>query len=274
MSDRQTYTESGMTCTDLRRALASGQPSSPEVEAHLASCAPCGELAADDGALADALEAVPEPTADLSDMAAALSEAMEKDGANRRIPSWIQPTVLIGLAAAVAIAMALGSLRPDIAAYPMDLMALILAALGGPTIGLSIAASRPLHKSAIPRGMVAALAVTALSIPLIIAVLPAPHSDPASDITGVFLAATIGCFVLGVLVAGMLVIAHRLLDKRTHADRDALLLVALAGCVAGAFALQIHCPFTDTAHQVIGHAGQGAVFTAGIWALFWRHRAR
>jgi len=267
-----------MNCTDLHRALADGVSSGPEIDAHLATCAPCSELVADDGALAAALRDVAAEPPELSGMEASVLKAIEEDNgpiaAFRRVPAWMHGAGLIALVTAIAVGQAVTGLRPDFESYPTQLMVLVLAALGGPVIGLSVAATRPLYKAALPNGLFYGMLSTAMAIPLVIAAMPAPHTHPASDITGLFLPATIACFSIGALTAALVLIVHKLMDRRVHADRNATMLVALVGTVAGAIALHIHCPFTDNAHLLLGHASQGGVFAAAIFALFSARRGR
>jgi hypothetical protein len=266
-----------MDCTDLRLALVDGVPSGQEVDAHVAVCPPCAELVADDAALASALVDIAE-TIELNGIDAALLKAIEVDNgpvaALRKIPSWMHGVALIAVVMAIAAMQAVTALRADYGTYPPQLMGLVLAALGGPIIGLSIAATRPLYKAPLPSGLLYGLTGTALTIPLILAALPAPHGHLASDITGLFLPATIACFGMGTLTAALVLIVHRLLDRRSHPDRNVTLLVALVGTVAGAIALQIHCPFTDNAHMLLGHASQGVLFAGAIYALFNSRRTR
>ena len=267
-----------MNCQDLQHQLANGIHSGPEVDVHLATCAPCTELVADGGALASVLADAAAVPAELGDMSAALFQAIEEDGgplgALRRIPPWVRGAVLIALAAAIGIGEWITGLRPDFEAYPTQMMVLALLALGGPVIGLSIAGTRPLYRPPLPSGMFYGMLTTAVSIPLILGSMPAPHDHPASNITGIFIPATIACFGFGTLIASLVLIVHKLMDRRIHADRNVTALVALVGTVAGTIALQIHCPFTDNAHLLIGHAGPGVVFTVAIFAIFNARRGR
>jgi hypothetical protein len=233
----------------------------------------------DDGALGHALHALhPEGetlTGLLGDTLTAI-EADKKSGSSwlPKCSSRSHAALWIGAVVVVAALQVPIGLRPDFDAYPSSLMALILAAFAAPALGLILATTRPLHRAPIPSIATRGMWVTALALPLVIAVLPAPHSHPAATLTGAFLPITIACFVFGAVIMTGFVVLHVLLQRRTHADRDNTILAALVGSLVGAIALQLHCPLSDTGHQALGHASQGILMAGLLVTWFSARRAR
>ena len=100
--------------------------------------------------------------------------------------------------------------------------------------------------------------VAGLVAPFLFALGPSP--SPFGDIPGVtFVQATVGCFVLGALVGGFVVVGLRLLDRGGHRSREAALFAATAGGLAANAALELHCPATAPAHLLLGHASVALV---------------
>jgi len=266
-----------MSCSDLHRAIASDEPSGPEVDAHLEACEPCSALVAHDGAGAKALHALEGDSSDaLGDLWGSTLEAVENDGglSSRlaRTPSWMHAVALGGLVLALSLSQ-LAALRPDMEAYPSALMTLVLLAFAGPTVALILAATRPLYLSPLSATVKSALWLTALVIPLLVASLPATHIHPAMAITGGFAPVTLTCFAFGAAIALLVTGAHQLFQRRRHGDRDNTILAALVGALAAAIALQLHCPYSDNAHQILGHATQGILLVGGIFVWFSARRS-
>ena len=277
MSTPSAYAPAQMDCTDLHRELAAGVPSGPEVDAHLAVCPPCSALLADDCAVASALDTLRDGRDDLDALKGRTLAAVADDRGPRgfmaKTPTWVHSTALLGAVIAIALSQIM-ALRADFDAYPTALMVLVLAAFTGPLIGLTLGATRPVHQAPLSRAIQSGLWLTALAIPLVVAAMPAPHTHPASDIAGAFGQATFACFAFGAAITVGILVLHKLFDRRSHADRDSTILAALIGALAGAIALQLHCPFSNNAHQALGHASQGVLFAGLIFTWFSARQSR
>ena len=195
-------------------------------------------------------------------------------GADRSPAWWLRsrPTIVrrgIGVLAFVVIAvLGLFALpRPDMSVYPMARMVASLVALGVLLLLSMITALRPLHEPAIGRGRALAIVASALLATLVVTALPpAHHAHPASlGGTGdALLGRAAPCLYFGLLIGLPVYVLVRLLDRGSMLG--ALLAAAAAG-LAGNFVLQLHCPITATAHQLVAHFTVAAIFVAAIFAI-------
>jgi hypothetical protein len=206
-------------------------------------------------------------------------------GADRSPAWWLRsrPTVVrrgIGLVvfAALAVLAIFALPRPDMGVYPVGRMAASLVGLGALLSLAIVTALRPLHEPAIGRGRGLLIVAAALLATLVVTGLPpAHHAHPASlGGTGEeLLTRAAPCLYFGLLVGLPVYVLVRLLDRGSMLG--ALLAASAAGLAAN-FVLQVHCPITATAHQVLAHFTVAAIFVAGIYVLEavtdrWRTRA-
>jgi hypothetical protein len=170
--------------------------------------------------------------------------------------------------AAVVVVVGIGLTRPDLAVYPMLRMELVLAALSLMAAGTAWYALRPLHLAELPGGLHGAAVLSAVTLPLFLAILPAAHHDhPMAARPDPFLPPTLMCFTFGTVVGAVVLATLWSMERRSRMPgRVVVLATALAG-LAGNLALQLQCPVTDPMHLVLGHAMIGAVWTAALGLL-------
>ena len=246
----------GRGCLEVREALDRGEPLSAAAEAHAAGCPVCALRSAELG------PALPSP----EDDAEALFSAVETNvAAERGFVAWLRSlptrartvTAALWVSALVAL-VAVTMPRTRFAPLPADrvvLVVTVLAALLAVALRLGL---RPLQVA--PPGTALSVVgfVAGLVAPFLFALGPSP--SPFGDIPGVtFVQATVGCFVLGALVGGFVVVGLRLLDRGGHRSREAALFAATAGGLAANAALELHCPATAPAHLLLGHASVALV---------------
>jgi hypothetical protein len=190
----------------------------------------------------------------------------------RSLRRW-QSAVLLGMAVALEIGVVITLVpRADLRAYPLALMILallVLAALGGASVWRLL---RPLHLPAASRGRTAVLVAVSLLGAFAIAALPMEHlGAPAGEGQGFWIACG-KCLAFGGalgLPVGLVAIAAQ------RSATGGAMMVALAGIfagLAGNLCLQVHCPITDPAHLLWGHAPLLLVFGAIAAAMSGRLR--
>lgn len=205
-------------------------------------------------------------------------------GAERSPAWWLRsrPTVVrrgIGLVAFAALAvLAIVALpRPDMGVFPMGRMAASLAALAVLLALAIVHALRPLHEPAIGRGRGLLLVAAALLTTLVVTALPPAHHAHPASLGGTgdeLLSRAAPCLYFGLLAGLPIYVLVRILDRGTMLG--AVLAASAAGLAAN-FVLQVHCPITATAHQLLAHFTTAAIFVAGIYVLEatadpWRRR--
>ena len=266
-----------MDCGRLRELLlAGGAPRGPEVDAHVAECAPCAELVKDGGELGRRLPvravggAEPEVEAMLGELHGKLARDRGLAAELRRRPTPLRVFLALGAVAALALAVLVWQRRPDLGVYPAGTL-LIAVASSVLLLGACFAiALRPLQRVEVPRRQRYALLVMALALPVILAARPhrAPGSVASAGWAGPeFVQRAAACFSYGLLLAFPVLVLGWALDRAEHRSLpNALLAAAAAGIGANLF-LELHCPITEVFHLLAGHASVGLALVTG-YALF------
>jgi len=260
---------SGLRCEDVRDALLAGRsPSDPELAEHARGCTECAALLADEGTLGRALA-----SAEPGDASTLLGwpdfeRTLERESGWR---AWLRsrPTSLrVSLAGAAVLgvtALGVRRLRPDWATLPKTalvawLVAFVVVAFAAARLALPV-----LGRAASSRSRV--VTWLALGLPAVYALLAAVTLGSAPSMpTARFLGPALACFRYGMLLAVPLLLLLWALD-RGGGSRARIVAAAAAGGVAGNAALLLHCPSTDPAHLIVGHAAIGFVLGALAW---WR----
>lgn len=258
-----------MDCIDIKEARLRGEPLPAEAALHLTSCPVCSENRLTQGEL-------PEPLDTL--LAGVEGEIAREHGP---IP-WLRsrPTpVRVGLAGGVILVTALLTLlltpRTNFAPLPVLRVVLAVTVLSVLVLAVVRLGLRPLQTPQ-PRPTAVTFAlIVALGVPVLFSVLPTTEVARVDvPVPGVPQSVAIGvCFAFGAFVAALLVMSLRILDRGAHESRVSALLAAAAGGLAGNLALELHCPVTNPAHLLSGHATIGFVFVAA-YALFHTARTR
>lgn len=265
-----------MECREIRDALVRGEtPLGQELEAHLAACPGCAELLTDDNRLGQALAHAELPELDAS---ALLGEVLGSIDKERGFRAWlrsrstpVRALVPFAAMALVAVFVALFKRRPDIPSFPAGLFAGVIALyvlLIGAAVALEL---RPLQRSAPAPWLRPLLVVGALAIPVLIAVLPLAHHAPLAYAPPgkSFAALAFGCFTFGLVLAVPALLFLWASDRVAHRSFRLALLAAGFGGLVGNLVLQLHCPVTDPAHRLLGHASIGLVLAIvyATWLL-------
>ncbi|MGD8862145.1 MAG: hypothetical protein PVI30_19190 [Myxococcales bacterium] len=194
-------------------------------------------------------------------------------GRARDLPTPARFGLVAGLAVLLVAAVGLLAPRPDLSAYPLGRMLLVVLGLGGLLLVSVRMSLRPLHRPA-PRPATV-LSVLGLSIATAagFSLLPAahvllPHTAPSPELS--LWQHVRPCLVFGFALGLPLFAALRVFDRGT--PMGAWPAAAALGLV-GNLALQLHCPITQTSHLLLGHAPLGLLAAVLVW-LWTRARPR
>lgn len=267
-----------MNCSDVHHAIREGRADEPSVLAHAETCDSCAELLAESGALGLAL-------ADLPVLPPVL-EAPRPDRAWAAIQSergfWAwgrglsTPVKAMGMVVTVVLVLAgvlWGHPRPDLAAYPMDRMALVLGVLGAVLGIVAWARMRPLHRA--PLTWRTSLVLASVAIPLVVAGLDeAVTGHMASMNKGPFWPVTINCFVTGSGLGLAVALLAQWFERRQQQPLVVVGLSAAAMGLTGNIAMQLFCPITDPMHLLLGHASIGVAWAIVAVGIAWMVRSR
>lgn len=189
--------------------------------------------------------------------------------------------VRLGLVAAAALAVLAGvaalALRPDSHAYPSLRMLVTLLLLGGVGVPVARAALRPWHRPQPTSRTTLWWLGLPFALALLLAALPAahvwlPHTAPPAG-RALWQHAS-ACLALGFACGAPVFLLAWFVGRDT--PRSALVATALVGLV-GNLALQLHCPITEQAHLLAGHAMVGVAALSLLvipWLAAARQRAR
>jgi hypothetical protein len=270
------------TCDETRRHLLRQDELSEAALEHLAHCAVCQEMM--DLPSAIELESGSNANAGAMDVASLLSQTQLQLSRERGLLAWLrsrQTPLRLALAVSVALLPAAAQLafsrRHDLGDYPLPRLLLAV----GMYLAIAILATRtllsPLYR---PRssGALASAAALAFSLPFILATLAPAYAQPASHVEiqhSVLYHAWV-CLRYGTLLSFPAVLLFVAMDRQVARGRLFLTLTASIGGVAGNFALLLHCPNGQLAHQLLGHATVGLVllFCIGAAIVFARVRSR
>lgn len=262
-----------MQCSDIERLWRAGELprrlEDAEVRAHLAQCAGCADLCAEDARLFGVLGQPPE--ADLSAMRERLQRALEEEdeswiGRCRALSTRRRRALLIGGGLALVSVVFLAWPRGDLGSYPwtrsLGLFGVFILTAGW----AAYESLRPLHQRSV-QGRRALIAATGLSVPVIGALLRQPHSVQAGEVSVEHqVLEALPCMGLGLGVAGLVLLAWKLLDRRAGAGLLEMALLAALGVTFANAALEVFCTDTRPGHALLGHAGVGLVLVVLLLA--------
>ncbi len=272
-------------CHRTRDALARGElPGSPEAVAHLAACAQCAELVADQARVglelgklsADATDRGPEQSAERLWSELALQVERETGPV-----AWLRSrsTPVRTLLALAVPALAAGvywatKRRADWDAYPQPRM---LVEIGVLVLAVWLVARtelRPLQHASRPVAR-ASVALAAFVTPIAIAWFAPAHTSHAASLQGTgadFWPRALACLGFGLSIGLPVLIVVRLLERNPEGSRSLVLLACGLGGLAGNLTLHLHCPITHLPHLLVGHASIGVVLLPLL--LLRRRRSR
>ncbi len=251
------------TCDDTRDALSRGQvPRGDVANAHLSGCPACREVVVGDGELGRRLGALRTLAVDhrsSESLPPALAQAL---GAEHQLLDWgrsLSTRWRRGIAVAIALAPVAFNVvfkaRADWDVYPavrLHGIAAVYAVVVAVAVWL---ASWPVHRRP-PRHRWVAVAF-ALLVPVLVAATAPAHQDHPASLAGSgtdFWPAALGCFLYGTVLALPVMAMWGWLDRWQGRDPGVALLVGGLGGAVAAFLLHVHCPVTDGAHILFGHA--------------------
>ncbi len=169
------------------------------------------------------------------------------------------------------------SRRNDLGDYPLPRLLLAVVMYLAIVAFVTKTLLSPLYRPKSPRALVSAAAL-AFGLPFILAALAPAYAQQAShvEIQLSFLYQAGLCLRYGTLLSFPAVLLFVAMDRQLARGRLFLTLTASIGGVAGNFALLLHCPNEQPAHQLLGHATVGLVLLICIGAaiIFTRFRTR
>lgn len=264
-----------MECAEIRDALlARDIPSGPRVDEHVAGCAACRELLAEQARLGALLslareEERPSPP-DFGELGAALGEEQGVRAWLRSRSSIVRTAVSIWSLLLVLTVVVLTRPRADWALYPALRLNVLFALFGlGAFVAIELALRGPLRRARLGSAL---FALFGLGVPVVAALLPRAHVLHDASLQGKiqhFGERAGACFSWGLLTSAPLAILLYLFNRE---DRFSKLTAALAGAAAGLGAnltLHAHCAITDPYHLLVAHAA-----LAPAWLLVFLGVAR
>lgn len=213
----------------------------------------------------------------LPDLLASLqTEIASEDRGWRRLRSWSTPTrhvAALFVVLIVTLAVLVATPRLDLAAYPRVRLIVSAAALIAIT---SFGLRRffwPCGERVRREWAVVAAAAALLVIPVVLALLPAPHElmhlHPESfEGTGAdFVPRALACLVFGFVVGIPTTLVALVMNRQPRLTRPRIALAAGVGGLAGTLGLLLHCPLVSVAHRLAGHGAVGVVAAAALAAV-------
>jgi len=268
------------TCDETRRHLLRQDNLSEAALEHLAQCAVCQEMMG----LPTDIEHESGSNAGEIDIAGLLSQTELQLSRERGLLAWLRSRktpVRIALGVSVALIPAAAQLafsrRRDLGDYPLPWLLLAVVVYLAIVVFATKSVLAPLFrpKSSLALASAAALA---FSLPFILAALAPTHAQPVShvEIQHSFLYHAAVCLRYGTLLSFPTVLLFVAMDRQVARGRLFLILTASIGGIVGNFALLLHCPNGQLAHQLLGHATVGLVLLICIGAaiVFARLRSR
>jgi len=239
------------------------------VSDHVAGCAPCAELFADDARLGRALASDELPLAPQSELWSSLERSLGSEVGPR---AWLRsrPThlrvALLVVAGALGVASAAAKLRPDFDGYPAASLATWLVLYGLAALAaVRLLLPRP-GQATVTDGKKGVALLVALLLPLLYAVglmVPAASTSGGDD-GALFLRHAFGCFSYGAALSLPILLVAWALERHDRLPLgNALLAGGLAGLVAN-LALLFHCPMSQHSHLLLGHATIGFVLASVV----------
>jgi hypothetical protein len=270
------------TCDETRRHLLRQDNLSEAALEHLAQCAVCQEMMN----LPTAIELESGSNADVGaiDVAGLLSQTQRQVSRERGLLAWLRSRktplrFALGLSIALipAAAQLAFSRRHDLGEYPLPWLLLAVVMYLAIVVFATKSVLSPLFRPKSSRALTSAAAL-AFSLPFILAALAPAYAQPAThvEIQHSFLYQAAVCLRYGTLLSFPAVLLFVAMDRQLARGRFFLTLTASIGGVAGNFALMLHCPNEQPAHQLLGHATVSLVLLVcfGAAIIFTRFRVR
>ena len=261
-------------CNAVRDAFKKGQSlATPELRAHVDTCAPCTELVADEARLGQRLAEAQAPQDDV-DWNAQLARLQKSVAQERGARAWLRsrPTPIrlvlaAGTAALLLMLVVAFSRRADLGVYPLLRLSATLAIytlLAGMLLRSALVRLQQPWPVAASRWPLLALAV---ALPFVAASLPVAHALHPASLEGAgadFTRRAVACFTYGGVVA-LPVVLLTIGLARTRIVGDVLApVVGVSAALVGMAALELHCPITHPVHLLVGHATVGLVWFS-VW---------
>lgn len=172
-------------------------------------------------------------------------------------PTWARTAIVLLTSMTTIAIVFMMSPRRDLHVYPPARMALALTTMGMLSLWLGGDALRSWHRPALTSTGTRIRIAVAVGLLVVLSILPAPvelspYTNPPRGVP--LLVHASSCFFFGLMVAlptfAMCYLAGR------KAPFTTWVAAAVAGLV-GNLALQLHCPITEHAHLLAGHASLG-----------------
>lgn len=265
-----------MNCSGVHRAIREGRTDQPPVLAHAETCTSCSELLAGGGSLGRAMAelTVTPPVLEAPRFAPAWAAIRAERGLaawGRGLATPVKGAILGATVLAVLAGVLTWHPRPDLAAYPSERMALVLAVLGVLAGVVAATRIRPLHRPPLSwRWAVVGIAVV---LPLWLAGLDeAVTGHMASMSKGPFWSTAVTCFATGSVMGAAIMALFTWFERRSTVPLVIVGLSAAAMGLTGNLAMQLYCPLTDPWHLMVGHASVGAVWATVSVGAAWATR--
>ncbi|MBX7083287.1 MAG: hypothetical protein K1X88_29035 [Nannocystaceae bacterium] len=256
-----------MDCESIQRQVLQRATLGDDARAHLQGCEACRAFAAVAGAVqAPAAQRV---APDAASLAATLAAIDADRGVAARLRAWPSSRrMLVAVLGSVAVPLlvALGTPRPDLAAYPT---ARLLLELGGFVLAIAIGllwAMRPLHR-ALRRGAGPLTWAAAFAIAAIVAMLPtAPHGHADVGVGAQLWPRALACLAFGTVCAVPSLLLLRMLARDGDAPGWRALVLAGVAAATGTVSVFLHCPIVAHEHLWLGHVT--VLVPLSLWAAF------
>jgi hypothetical protein len=271
-------------CRHVHERIRARGPLEGELQEHARACPACAELLGHDAALGDSLVEAEARLAEatIADADPMLDQFDQLEQALARPPSMIERVrqtstrtrslALAGMATAILALAGVTLSWIDFDRHPLphllgSIAALVAAALAGGAVVL-----RPIHRRPLPGWLLGVLAGFAVLTPGVIASMPTVPPDHPSAQLGIgeqLLGAALGCFMIGMGFALLLVGAAWMVERSGLRRRAAMVLGLVGAAALGNLVLVLHCPIVAPAHKLLGHASISVVLLAAAVGVAW-----
>lgn len=246
--NRSPLVETSVDCLAVRDARSRGEALSPEAAAHAERCPICSAR----------VDALPAPGWDGDQVFSSLTAELDKErgllGRLRAMKTSARGLAAAGAAFSVWAGIALFRPRSRLAPLPVTrvvVVVTVLSVLLALTVRLAL---RPLHAPPVSRRSLGLALFAGLAVPFLFAAVSRDVTAYASSAAGCFaLGGALGAAFMGLLFA---------FDRGALSAKSTGFLAAAAGGLAANAALELHCPSSDPAHLVLGHATVGVALLA------------
>ncbi len=247
-----------MDCATAREALNTDTVDGP-AKAHLDTCPLCAVSVPGESSVSGALL-----------VAIQADQAAEAGWKARLRNRSTTARLVVGalLSAALLTLVGVGTIKPNIALYPLPRLAIELGIVVA-VVGLGLRfALWPLHRKPLGKFAIAAVGLGIL-VPIGLALAPMAHVPHPTGfvVPGEFAKKAIGCLIFGTVVA-LPVLITLLLAGRSRAAASRQALVAMAASAVGVGGLVLHCPITESAHMFAGHVPVAVLFVGMALVAF------